>query len=93
MDNFIKFMQEYDEHKKLHPNLYIHIKEFSREPKRWRVHVFGREMIQNTGDAELVFAEAESREEAFRLALEKLKEIENQIYNLKEIHGCVGGRG
>ena len=50
-------------------------------------------MIRNTGDAELVFAEAESREEAFRLALEKLKEIENQIYNLKEIHGCVGGRG
>ena len=88
MDNFIKFMQEYDEHKKLHPNLYIHITEFSREQKRWRVHVFGREMIQNTGDAELVFAEAESREEAFRLALEQLKEIEIKIQNyyLTEIH-------
>ena len=88
MDNFIKFMQEYDEHKKLHPNLYIHIKEFSREPKRWRVHVFGREMIQNTFDAELLFAEAESREEAFRLALEQLKEIEIKIqkYYLTEIH-------
>lgn len=87
MDNFIKFMKEYDEHKKLHPNLYIHITEFSREPKRWRVHVFGRAMIRNAFDAELVFAEAESREETFRLAIEKLKEIENQIYNLKEIHG------
>ena len=87
MDNFIKFMQEYDEHKKLHPNLYIHIKEFSREPKRWRVHVFGGKMFFNAFDAELLFAEAESREEAFRLALEKLKKIENQIYNLKEIHG------
>lgn len=88
MDNFIKFMQEYDEHKKLHPNIYIHITEFSREQKRWRVHVFGREMIQNTGDAELVFAEAESREEAFRLALEQLKEIEIKIQNyyLTEIH-------
>ena len=88
MDNFIKFMQEYDEHKKLHPNLYIHITEFSREPIRWRVHVFGREMIRNAFDAELVFAEAESREEAFRLALEQLKEIEIKIrnYYLKEIH-------
>lgn len=88
MDNFIKFMKEYDEHKKLHPNIYIHITEFSREQKRWRVHVFGREMIQNTGDAELVFAEAESREEAFRLALEQLKEIEIKIQNyyLTEIH-------
>ena len=88
MDNFIKFMKEYDEHKKLHPNLYIHITEFSREPKRWRVHVFGREMIRNEGDAELVFAEAESREETFRLALEQLKEIEIKIQNyyLTEIH-------
>lgn len=88
MDNFIKFMQEYDEHKKVHPNLYIHIEEFSREPKRWRVHVFGREMIRNAFDAELVFTEAESREEAFRLALEQLKEIEIKIQNyyLKEIH-------
>lgn len=86
MDNFIEFMQQYDELKKRHPNIYLHIKEFSREPVRWRVHVFGRGMINNTGDAELVFAEAESREEAFRLALEKLKGIEIQIYNLKEIH-------
>lgn len=88
MDNFIKFMQEYDEHKKLHQNLYIHIKEFSREPKRWRVHVFGGKMFFNAGDAELVFAEAESREEAFRLALEQLKEIEIKIQNyyLTEIH-------
>ena len=89
MDNFIKFMQEYDEHKKLYPNLYIHITEFSREPKRWRVNVFGRALIRNAFDAELVFAEAESREEAFRLALEQLKEIEIKIQNyyLKEIQG------
>ena len=88
MDNFIKFMQEYDEHKKLNPNLYIHITESSREPKRWRVHVFGGKMFFNAFDAELVFAEAESREEAFRLALEQLKEIEIKIQNyyLKEIH-------
>ena len=88
MDNFIKFMQEYDEHKKLHPNLYIHITEFSREPKRWRVHVFGGKMFFNAFDAELVFAEAERREEAFRLALEQLKEIEIKIQNyyLTEIH-------
>ena len=88
MDNFSKFMQEYDEHKKLHPNLYIHITEFSREPKRWRVHVFGGKMFFNAFDAELVFAEAESREEAFRLALEQLKEIEIKIQNyyLTEIH-------
>lgn len=88
MDNFIKFMQEYDEHKKLHPNLYIHITEFSREPKRWRVHVFGGKMFFNAFDAELLFAEAESREEAFRLALEQLKEIEIKIqkYYLTEIH-------
>ena len=88
MNNFIKFMQEYDEHKKMHPNLYIHIAEFSREPKRWRVHVFGSKMIRNAFDAELVFAEAESREEAFGIALEQLKEIEIQIQNyyLKEIH-------
>lgn len=88
MDNFIKFMQEYDEHKKLHPNLYIHITEFSREPKRWRVHVFGGKMFFNAFDAELVFAEAESREEAFGIALEQLKEIEIKIQNyyLTEIH-------
>lgn len=88
MDNFIKFMQEYDEHKKLHPNLYIHITEFSREPKIWRVHVFGGKMFFNAFDAELLFAEAESREEAFRLALEQLKEIEIKIQNyyLTEIH-------
>ena len=43
---------------------------------------------RNAFDAELVFAEAESREEAFRLALEQLKEIEIKIQNyyLKEIH-------
>ena len=88
MDNFIKFMQECDEHKKMHPNLYINITEFSREPKRWRVHVFGGKMFFNAFDAELLFAEAESREEAFRLALEQLKEIEIKIQNyyLTEIH-------
>lgn len=86
MDNFIEFMQQYDELKKWHPNIYLHIKEFSREPVRWRVHVFGKGMVYNKGDAELLFAEAESREEAFKEALKKLKGIESQIYNLKEIH-------
>lgn len=85
MDNLIKFMQEYDEHKKLHPNIYLHIKEFSKEPTRWRVHVFGKGMLGNRGDAELLFAEAEDREEAFGEALKKLRGIENQIYNIKEI--------
>lgn len=85
MDNFIEFMKQYDALKNIYPDLYIHIREFSKEPRRWRVHVFYKGAHFRKGDAELLFVEAEEREEAFKLAKEKLRGIDTQIYNIKEI--------
>ena len=84
MEYMTKFFKRFDELKEKYPDLYLHVKEFSREPRRWRVQVLGKSFSQ-LGDSEFIFAENKDREEAFRLALEGLGSIEEKIKNLERI--------
>lgn len=80
----IKFFERFDELKSRYPDLYLQIKEFSRAPRRWRVHVFGKS-FSPLGDTEFVFAEAADREDAFKEALDRMRSIEEKIRNLEEM--------
>lgn len=80
----LAFMTRYEELKKEHPRIFLMIKEYSKEPTTWRIQIIGKGMSPGS-DSELLFAEAESREEAFKKALEGTKGIESNIKSLKEI--------
>lgn len=80
----IKFFKRFDELKSRYPDIYLQIKEFSREPRRWRIHVLGKS-FSPLGDTEFVFAEAADREEAFQEALGRMGSIEDKISKLKEM--------
>lgn len=83
-ENMMAFMERFDELKAVHPGIFLQIKEYSKEPVTWRIHIIGKGMSP-CGDSELLYVEAESREEAFKKALEGTKGIESNIKNLKEI--------
>lgn len=78
----VKFIEEYEKLKAMHPELYISINE-SRRGNYWRIKVYAHEMAI-IGDAELLTAELEDREEAFAEATRKLQGIPKRIVNLIE---------
>lgn len=86
MEHMLEFMTRYDDMKQRYPGLYLHVSEFSREPKRWRIHVFGRDMGK-IGDAEFLCIEDKDREEAFKRAAAELGAVEERIGNLGKIKG------
>lgn len=83
-ERITEFFEKYDTLKAKYPGLYLQMKEYSKEPSTWRIQIIGRGMSPR-GDAELLYAEAESREAALMDALEKIKDIENNISKLKEM--------
>lgn len=78
------FFEAYDELKCKYPDLYLQIKEYSREPKRWRIHVLGKS-FSPLGDSEFVFVEEKNREEAFRQAITRMQSIESKIKSLDKM--------
>lgn len=79
-----KFFERFDALKDKYPDLYLQIKEYSREPRRWRIHVLGKSFSEQ-GDSEFVFVENMNREEAFKEALVRMGSIEEKIKNLNRI--------
>ena len=78
------FFEAYDELKCKYPDLYLQIKEYSREPRRWRIHILGKS-FSPLGDSEFVFVENRQREEAFREAIMRMQSIETKIKNLDKM--------
>ena len=82
MEHMLEFMKKYDALKVKHPELYLHISEFSKA-KKWRIHIYARN-LGRAGDAELACVEDENREEAFKSAAVAIEKIDGQIDNLKK---------
>lgn len=83
-ENMILFFETFDKAKAKYPDLYLQVKEFSREPRRWRIHVLGKSFSPK-GDSEFVFVEESDREEAFKQANARMATLEDNIARLKEI--------
>ena len=77
MEYFSRFIEEYEKLKALYPDLYLNINE-SRRGNFWRIKIYAHELAL-IGDAELLTVEADTKEEAFERAREKMVIIPTQI--------------
>ena len=77
----MEFWKVYDELSYKYP-LYMKLEHLRGGITRWRVQVFGKYMAKDAGDALIITAEAQSREEVFKKAAEKLQ---NRTADIKEM--------
>ena len=83
MESLMKFIAEYEKMKEFLPQMYLHINE-SRNGEYWRVKVFANDMAI-IGDAELLTVQNEDRDETFKMAADKLRDIPSRIAELMEL--------
>lgn len=83
-EQMYRFFDEYDKLKDKYPDLYLQIKEYSREPRRWRIHILGKS-FSPLGDTEFVFVEEKNREDAFRQAITRMQSLETKIKELSRM--------
>lgn len=83
MRYFRKFIEEFKALKQKYPQIDLQIKCIGQN-SLWRIHIIGKEMAI-IGDAELVTVESYDEEEAYKKAIEKLKDIPKQIAESIEI--------
>ena len=76
MESVMQFLVEYESLKERFSTLYLIVKQV-RNNSRWRVEMYNAD--PEHGDTVVLHAESDEKEKAFKKALEKIKDIENNI--------------